>query len=355
MRSKRVAHITVVVGLSVGLFDLLNQQCTREARAKEAAVVVSSGRASQTRAGERKPVTLEAIIRSWTARQENAGTLDLSAKGTQSFPAREVSADEATLPTGRKGQGFSVPACTFNTTVRFVADGTDRFRHDCVEKLLNYSKEDYLRQHSVEISKHDAHITYLPVSTMDFPIATIQKAGPYAPDRRAVLPIMMVYRAHVNGVFGTGDFVLTDEKAMAGEHVHQLLKCGENLIWVDTERDFLPTRFRRIVRGVARQAIDIEYAYDARHGWVLSAWTDVSEDRTGNPAETRNVRVKSCKINSVIDDTTFGVEFEPGTWVNDLTTDKTYILREGGARRIVRPGEYDGHNYKELLERAPVP
>jgi hypothetical protein len=355
MRSKRGAHIEVVVGFSVGLFALLNQQCTLEARANKAAVVVTSGSASQTRAGEGKRVTLEAIIRSWSARQGNARTLDLSAQGTQSFPARAVSADEATLPTGPKGQDFSVPASTFNTKVRFVADGTDRFRHDCVEKLLNYSKKDYVRQHSVEISKHDAYITYLPVSTMDFPIATIQKAGPYAPKGRAVLPIMMVYRARIDGVFGTGDLALTDETRMAGEHVHQLLKCGENLIWVDTERDFLPTQFRRIVRGVARQAIDIEYAYDARHGWVLSAWTDVSQDRTGNPAETRNIRVKSCKINSPVDDATFGVEFEPGTWVNDLTTDKVYILREGGARRIVRPGEYNGHNYKELLERAPVP
>jgi hypothetical protein len=273
MRSTRGAHIAVVVGLSVGLFALLTQQFTREARANKAAVVVTSGRASQSRAREDKPVTLK----------------------------------------------------------------------------------DYVRQHSVEISKHDAHITYLPIGTMDFPIATIQKAGPYAPNGRAVRPIMMVYRAQVDGVFGTGGFVLTGEKSIAGEHVLRLLKCGENLIWVDTERDFLPTRFRRIVRGVVRQAIDFEYAYDARHGWVLSAWTDVYEDRTGNPAESRNIRVKSCKINSPIDDTTFGVEFEPGTWVNDLAADRTYILREGGARRIVRPGEYNGHNYKELLERAPVP
>jgi hypothetical protein len=109
------------------------------------------------------------------------------------------------------------------------------------------------------------------------------------------------------------------------------------------------------VRGVAREEIDFEYAHDARHGWVLSAWTDVYQDKTGKPAETRNIRVKSCNINSSIDDATFEIKFEPGTWVNDLASDKTYILRAGGDRRIVRPGEYNGHNYKELLERAPVP
>src|SRR5262249_52598326 len=158
----------------VGLLALLNRQSTREARANKAVDVVTSGRASQARAGEGKPVTLEAIIKSWNARQGNARTLDFSGYGTQSFTARAVSADEATLPTGPKGEAFSVPASTFNIKVRFVGDGTDRFRHECVERLLDYSKKDYVRQHSIETYRRDNHITYLPESKLEFPIATIQ-------------------------------------------------------------------------------------------------------------------------------------------------------------------------------------
>jgi hypothetical protein len=163
----------------------------------------------------------------------------------------------------------------------------------------------------------------------------------------------MVYKARKSGIFGTGDLVLTKDKSQVGEHICHILKYGENMLWVDPERDFVPTRFRSVVRGVTRLAIDISYVHDAQHGWVPSAWTVVHHDRTGNPARTLNIHVKSYRINLPVDDNTFVVEFEPGTWVNDLTTDETYILRKGGARRIVRPGEYNGHNYKELLEQAP--
>src|SRR5262245_41592975 len=179
MRSKPGAQVAVVVGLIVGVLALLNRQSTREARANKAADIVTSDRASKAPAGEGAPVTLETIIKSWNARQGNARTLDFSGQGTQSFPARAVSADEATLPTGPKGEAFSVPASTFNIKVRFVGDGSDRFRHECVERLLDYSKKDYVRQHSIDIFTHDNYITYLSASKLEFPIATIQNAEPY--------------------------------------------------------------------------------------------------------------------------------------------------------------------------------
>ena len=197
---------------------------------------------------------------------------------------------------------------------------------------------------------------YLPVSKLEFPIATIKKAKPAdVSTRTALLPILMVYRAQMSGIFGTGNLVLTNEKCAIDEHICISLKCGENMIWVDPERDFVPTRFHWIVRGVVRQAFDFKYSQDARHGWVPSAWSIVRQDRTGKPAETRNLRVESYRIDAGTDDNNFGIEFDPGTWVNDLTTGETYILRKGGARRMIRRGEYNGHNYKELLEQAPNP
>ncbi len=42
------------------------------------------------------------------------------------------------------------------------------------------------------------------------------------------------------------------------------------------------------------------------------------------------------------------------TWVNDITTGDTYIVKEGGARRPVRKGEFTGSNFEELYSIRTV-
>jgi hypothetical protein len=319
-------------------------------------ICVALGGARQSRADGETPVTIAGIIKMWDARQQHAKTLDFTGQGTQSLPARAFSAEEATRPTDKNAVGFSVPASTFNIKVRYIADDKSRLRQEFFEKRLDYLKKEYVTQTSIEIHNDDRIIKYLPVSTLEFPIATILKASTAEVTKHpAVLPIWMVYRGRISGIFGKGDFVLTNDKSPVGENMCHILKCGENMVWVDPGRDFVPTRLRWIVRGVTLQTFDIQYIHDAQHGWVPSAWTVVNYYKTGNPSGAMNIKVKSFKINSSVDDGVFVPEIEPGTWVNDLTTDEKYIMRKGGDRRAIKPGEYNGHNYKQLLEQDPSP
>jgi hypothetical protein len=95
----------------------------------------------------------------------------------------------------------------------------------------------------------------------------------------------------------------------------------------------------------------VEYTKDPRHGWVPTSCTDSRLDRDGNLAESISMTVMKYKIGSPISDDTFSFDVPQGTWVNDYVRGERYILREDGTRRMIAPGEYNGHNYKQLLEQ----
>ena len=51
--------------------------------------------------------------------------------------------------------------------------------------------------------------------------------------------------------------------------------------------------------------------------------------------------------------TRFELRLPPGTWVNDYVKKEKYILRDGGVRRPIVHGEFNGSNYRQLLEHDP--
>jgi hypothetical protein len=42
-----------------------------------------------------------------------------------------------------------------------------------------------------------------------------------------------------------------------------------------------------------------------------------------------------------------------GTWSQNYTTKESCILLEGGKKRPIKPGEFNGKNYDELLHSEP--
>jgi hypothetical protein len=169
-----------------------------------------------------------------------------------------------------------------------------------------------------------------------------------------VLPLLMVYRSQDDGIFGTEKLVLTGRKGVIDNRLCYIMSCGDNLIWVDPTRDFVPTRFRWIGKGATLQAIDIKYAPDSQHGWVPTSWTVVLQHSSGDPIMSDTMSVVEYRIGLALSDETFKVEFVPGTFVDDQMKGTSYILRQGGVQRSVLPGEYNGHNYKDLLEQEPA-
>jgi hypothetical protein len=63
--------------------------------------------------------------------------------------------------------------------------------------------------------------------------------------------------------------------------------------------------------------------------------------------------VTECRVGEPLPDDLFDIPLSEGTWVSNYITDETYIVQKGGVRRDVRPGEFTGTNFEELLHSQP--
>jgi hypothetical protein len=87
---------------------------------------------------------------------------------------------------------------------------------------------------------------------------------------------------------------------------------------------------------------------------VPTAWTTGLFGRADSIAQGWQTTSVKYKLNETIPDSTFQLSYPPGTWVRDYITNETYILLEGGKKRPILPGEFDGKNYEELLHSKPA-
>jgi hypothetical protein len=91
------------------------------------------------------------------------------------------------------------------------------------------------------------------------------------------------------------------------------------------------------------------YTKTPDHGWVPTAWQRTKIGRYGQLLESETMNMHDYKVNQALERDTFDLQFPPGTWVNDADH-RSYILRPDGTKRVIIPGEFNGHNYKQLLE-----
>ena len=184
-------------------------------------------------------VTIDSVVEAWRARKSHARTIDFHAVGTTIRRATELSASEAAIlsPTGTGGEAVSVSEKAVVTKMRFVADEKGRIRAE------SYSVD----RHFIEVFDGDLHKIYFPVSKLDHPSASITKAQPNRlPRAPAFIPLLMVYYTQKNEAFQGCELSLTKDKGVVDGRLCHILSCGENLLWVDPERDFVPTRFHWI-------------------------------------------------------------------------------------------------------------
>jgi len=124
-------------------------------------------------------------------------------------------------------------------------------------------------------------------------------------------------------------------------------------VWVDPNREYVPIQYTKVDRGIPRRHIMIDYVKDPEAIWVPSSWKVDELNLKGKIMESLAAQVVERQINARFTVQDFQVEFPVGTYVRDYEADTTYILREGGERRPVLPGEFTGENYEELLHSDP--
>jgi hypothetical protein len=309
---------------------------------------------TQARAQDGRPITVDAIVKSWTARETHARTFDFWGAGRKSTAGRTVEPQECGPTIDQKDAvPFSVPNSTFVVKLRLVADETRRVRFELRDKILSLRAKGYIDQDEIEIYDGDVRQIFFPVGNVEFPNAHITKVSPTDRPRHAqTLPLVLAYRAldpHM-GRFDAGGLTLTNDKDTVDKQPCLVLKYGESTVAVDPARDFVPTRYREIRHGVIVRSVEIKYTFDREHGWVPSYWSNARHAKNGEIFETVAITISKYKLGGPIGDEEFQLRLPTGTWVSDYRSNERYILRAGGARRMIAPGEYNGHNYKELLE-----
>jgi len=127
-------------------------------------------------------------------------------------------------------------------------------------------------------------------------------------------------------------------------------------IWLDPNRGFLALRTQDVAIKRGRiTTYDISYEKDHSHRWVPSQWKSVATGgHTGCLFEEAVAKVTRYTINSDIPRSEFQLEFPAGTYVSDYkkANAEDYIVRDGGAKRIVTSAEFArgaGGDYRELL------
>ena len=120
-------------------------------------------------------------------------------------------------------------------------------------------------------------------------------------------------------------------------------------LWTDRDQDFA---VRRIVVANGKRVLvqyDIDYAKDAKYGWIPSHWKTTVNGSDGKAKTTVEGSVKSYKINPVIPIAEFRVKFPLGTWVDDENAKESYIVRPNGGKRLILSSESKA-SYQQLLD-----
>ncbi len=124
-------------------------------------------------------------------------------------------------------------------------------------------------------------------------------------------------------------------------------------VWVDNRRDCVPIRYTLGKPPAVRMDTSIRYEQDVAHGWIPESWNTVYIADNGTIQHSIALTVTKRAINQALPTEVFDIEVPVGAWVSDSSTKESYIVREGGRKRPILAGEFNGHNFEQLLATDP--
>jgi hypothetical protein len=295
--------------------------------------------------------SVEGTIKAWRDRESRTRSLDYRCEG-QCAQSKRFALGRARIklkPDELQG------TISFPTTLRFVLDANGRSRLETTGSRFATGTRTLVPNDAIEVTTDGQRKTQFSPGNAPFTNLHIQ------PDKRdraldaRVLPLMIVLRPFDKemGIFEPGALSLSDAPTRGLSGTEVLLKHPYGTITVDTAREHVPTRYTEVISGRVALEIVVEYSRDRDHGWLPASWNSISLFSDGSVRESVALKVKHYRLNEEPGDELFEIESPPGTWVNNYTTEESYILREGGEKRPVLPGEFDGKNYETLLKTDP--
>jgi len=297
---------------------------------------------------------LERVVDAWASRQERVKSFDVAARGTWGM---KLSPGFGLAPGADPQKLFPRPPSdtTYVAEVRLTTDVRGRVRDEFDQ--IWWAVPDGLlgvfRPHKViSIDDGKAYTDFFDVGGgVPIPNCFIYNRGKEGRGRISHMrnfAIRMVYRPFDEmGTVVRSKLKVAEENALWDGRRTVVLQHADELIWVDPEREYLPVRYQMSKSNPSRRIIEFSYKEDDIGDWVLASWKD---DYAGGFRFTATMEVTSFSVNQGLPDELFAISLPPGTWVHDETTGESYI-DHGTRKRHVGPGEFNGLNYKDLVER----
>jgi hypothetical protein len=293
------------------------------------------------------PAFLEKAIAAWRAREERIKSFDFSWAGDELQTPRNVTPtrDKKALPP--KGHGMA--------RMRLALDDNSRVRFEYEGQRWSEEERRFVPSRTLETFSGSRR-TLLFAKGHSFPNAHISEsnAGRAARDVRC-LPLFLALRSVTLPFarFAGNELIATDQEGIVNGRRCRILKQKHETVWIDPERDFTPVRYFQSRENELAWAVEIDYANDKRHGWVPKSWKVVHTSPSGEITDSMLATVSHYIINGDFAEDEFDILFPEGTWVNNYVTGEEHIVREGGRKRRIREGEYDGKNYEALRQSDP--
>ncbi len=129
---------------------------------------------------------------------------------------------------------------------------------------------------------------------------------------------------------------------------HLIARFGDKQIWVDPSRDLIPVRYYEYREADLKVSAEVEYQ-EVDGKWQPSAWKTTLHG--GDiPRTVYTETVVSLTENQPIEDAVFTLEAPPNSWMTDYSKEGDYLVGSDGGKRLIKPGEYNGTNFQEMLD-----
>ena len=155
------------------------------------------------------------------------------------------------------------------------------------------------------------------------------------------------------GGFDPSTLKLTDQTESIENAPTLILTDGSKKIWVDPAKDFVPVKCidqREYTSSPSSSEFNIEYKHDQSNGWLpISLKQDVDGGKYTESATVSRVHPltnQSTRPN-------LHPTFEGGAIISDASKNSLSIAYPDGKQRLLKPGEFNGHNFQDLLKSEP--
>jgi hypothetical protein len=296
------------------------------------------------------------VLEAWRKRTEGSSSLDFVAVGEQYEPKQEYDRNRLIHANAKNLEPFTLPEKTFPVSLRYSLSPT-KARTEYRGQMVSVEQREYVDYEGIDVYDGKIRKSFIGKNQMTFPGASFSKdVRKTVAVNTGVIPLLLLYRAVSDDLpqFEPAKLFVDGAKVPHDGRECVLIRHDEKLVWVDPSRDFIPLRYQEHTQGKLRQTIDIKYRRDEKLGWVPSGWTNAEFYGPEHLIRSLTVHVTDAHVGEPLPDDFYDLPPLPdGTWVSNVITNEDYILQAGGKRRDVKPGEFDGDNYQQLLHSDP--